>query len=112
MDELCKWDKKEKRDMLKVIDTEMELVSTHRDGFLPFTTYIGGVLEEHSAIASIYKENVLNYWQQIFQFLDMRERLDRASKDFSTAVAGGNLVNDNSQSSTYASQIPGQSWEI
>ena len=39
----------------------------------------------------------------------MRERLDRASKDFSTAVAGGNLVNDNSQSSTYASQIPGQS---
>ena len=111
MDELCKWDKKEKRDMLKSI-WHWNGIRLHRDGFLPFTTYTGGGLEEHSATASIYKENVLNYWQQNFQFLDMRERLDRASKDFSTAVAGGNLVNDNSQSSTYASQIPGQSWEI
>ena len=29
-------------------------------GFLPFTTYVRGGLDDHSAMASIYKENVLN----------------------------------------------------
>ena len=40
---------------------------------LCFTTYLVGGLEEHIAMASIYKENVLNGWQSIFQFLAMRD---------------------------------------
>ena len=58
----------------------MEIGSTGI-GFLFFTTYLVGGLEEHIDMASIYKENVLHFWQPIFQFLDMRERLNRASKD-------------------------------
>ena len=58
----------------------MEIGSTGI-GFLFFTTYLVGGLEEHIAMASIYKENVLHFWQPIFQFLDMWERLNRASKD-------------------------------
>ena len=58
----------------------MEIGSTGI-GFLFFTTYLVGGLEEHNDMASIYIENVLHLLQPIFQFLDMRERLNRASKD-------------------------------
>ena len=51
----------------------MEIGSTGI-GFLFFTTYLVGGLEEHNDMASIYKENVLHLFQPIFQFLDMRER--------------------------------------
>ena len=42
----------------------------------------------------------------------MRERLNRASKTFSTAEAGGNLVNNDSQSSTYTLQAGIESYNV
>ena len=58
----------------------MEIGSTGI-GFLFFTIYLVGGLKEHIAMASIYNENVLHLLHPNFQFLDMRERLNRASKN-------------------------------
>ena len=85
----------------------MEIGSTEM-GFLLFTTYLVGGLGEHIAMASITKKMCYISDNQFFSFWTCERDKIAHLKTFSTTEAGGNLVNKDSQSSTYTLQIPGQ----